>query len=684
MSYNHLAHETSPYLRQHADNPVHWRPWSDETLRKAREEDKPILLSIGYAACHWCHVMAHESFEDEKTAQLMNTHFINIKVDREERPDIDRYYMDALHMMGERGGWPLTMFLTPDGRPFWGGTYFPPAPAHGRPSFRQVLSEIARLWTNDREKLLHNAAALKQRLEQKNAIKGKGRTPPDDLAPRAAQAIAGHFDPRHGGLSGAPKFPQCPVLELLWTCGGKEEKSHVLNTLTHICQGGIYDHLGGGFSRYSTDERWLAPHFEKMLYDNAQLISLLSETLLESENDLFRQRIEETIGFVLTHMRIPGAGFAASFDADSEGGEGRFYTWSYRELKDIVPRENQKLFFDVYDVTRRGNWEGLTILNRLKHPGLLSSEEEARLATVRKLLLKRREERNPPARDDKVLASWNGLFIAALARAAMILERPDWLEQAVTAFDDVTGKLAAGGGLKQSWLDHPSAHPATADGLANMTAAALMLYQASADRRFLDRAHGWMEHAIRHYLDESGAAFCFTHESVSDAAMRQIFAEDEATPNYNAVMADNLTRLAFLLGQEVYANLADMIIGAFAARAAANPLAHASILKAAYQRANGLQAILFHPEDSRETLDSRETSALLRALLRQSGEIPSILHAWRADDLPDSHPAAAMFEKDKTTAAPALLMCQGQTCTIPVTSPEQTGPALSILTGRAR
>ncbi|HHN66997.1 MAG TPA: thioredoxin domain-containing protein, partial [Thermopetrobacter sp.] len=342
MTRNLLHDATSPYLLQHKDNPVHWMPWGDAAFERARTEDKPILLSVGYAACHWCHVMAHESFENERIAELMNRWFISVKVDREERPDVDRYYMKALHLMGQQGGWPLTMFVSPDGRPLWGGTYFPPEPRYGRPSFPQVLEEVARLWRDDRDKLLNNARVLSEALAEK-AVASTTELPPDFPA-RAAYALADMFDPRQGGLRGAPKFPQCPLLELLLCAGRAHERELVISTLTHISQGGIYDHLGGGFARYSTDERWLVPHFEKMLYDNAQLIAVLARAHALTGEPLFRRRIEETITFLKRDMLIDNAGFASSFDADSEGEEGRFYVWSYQELSERLDAEERQLF----------------------------------------------------------------------------------------------------------------------------------------------------------------------------------------------------------------------------------------------------------------------------------------------------------------------------------------------------
>ncbi len=664
MSYNRLRHETSPYLRQHADNPVHWWPWCGEALQKAREEDKPILLSVGYSACHWCHVMAHESFEDEKTARLMNAHFINIKVDREERPDIDRHYMQALHMMGQRGGWPLTMFLLPDGTPFWGGTYFPPVPKYGQPSFPQVLSELARLWQSDRRKLLQNAQAITSQMAQKAQAQDPSGNLPRDFPQKAAEALSDHFDPVRGGLKGAPKFPQCPVLDLLWST---RNHAPVLTTLKHMCQGGIYDHLGGGFARYSTDEDWLVPHFEKMLYDNAQILDLLARAWARTHEPLFRSRIEETIAFLQKDMHIPGCGLASSFDADSEGVEGLFYTWQYHELKQIVPEENQKLFFGAYGVTRNGNFEGRIILNRLTSLELLDDESEAALAHSRALLLDRRRLRIPPARDDKILAAWNGLAIAAITHAAVILGRADWLRWACVLFDEVTTRLKTEDGLHQGWLDEPSRTPATADGMANMIAAALSLHEATAHGRFLDKAIRWSTHIMDHYRDESTGVFRFNHESIQDIAP-QIFAEDDATPNHNATMVTNLRKLAFFTGKDGYEEQASHILRHFAMTAAASPLAHATFLQSLQASRDTCQATLFHAEDSRETMDSRETHPLLTALLARTCILPDILHVFPGDSRFDDP-----LQEDR------LLLCRNHVCSSPIHQPDDIPKALSAL-----
>src|SRR5256714_6539876 len=395
---NRLARETSPYLLQHKHNPVDWWPWGTEALAEAKRANKPILLSVGYAACHWCHVMAHESFEDAETAKVMNDLFVNIKVDREERPDIDQIYMAALHHLGEHGGWPLTMFLTPDGEPFWGGTYFPKTSRYGKPAFVDLLREVERVFRQDPKSVEQNRSALMSRLSETARPKGKVVIAAPELD-RAAAQIAGMIDPVHGGMLGAPKFPQPMMLEFLWRAGQRLKDQRYFGlvelSLARMCEGGIYDHLGGGFSRYSVDERWLVPHFEKMLYDNALILELLALAHARSGNELFSARAHETVAWLSREMMTAQGAFCASLDADSEGEEGKFYVWSQAELAQVLGREDAAFFAAHYDVSPAGNFEGHNILNRLK-PLPRSTEDERRLAALRAKLLAARARRVRP------------------------------------------------------------------------------------------------------------------------------------------------------------------------------------------------------------------------------------------------------------------------------------------------
>ena len=486
---NRLAQATSPYLLQHQHNPVDWRQWGPEALNEAKTQNKPILLSVGYAACHWCHVMAHELFEDEATARVMNELFVNIKVDREERPDIDQIYMSALHLLGEQGGWPLTMFLTPAGEPVWGGTYFPKDSRYGRPAFTDVLREVARLFREEPTKIEQNRAALLARLAEKARPKDKVTIGTRELDSYAKQ-IGNMFDSVNGGLRGAPKFPQPSILEMIWRAGMRSGDTRFFETVEHslerMCEGGIYDHLGGGFSRYSVDERWLVPHFEKMLYDNAQLLELLALAYARSGNPLFAQRARETVGWLAREMTTPEGGFAASLDADSEGEEGKFYVWSKAEIVALLGADDGKFFAKHYDVSEEGNFEGQNILNRLKDSGRTVADEQ-RLAPLLDKLLAARASRVRPGLDDKVLADWNGLMIAALVNAGILLDEPEWIAMGARAFDFIAKEMTRDINIEQrlghSWRAGKLLFPGLASDFAAMIRAALSLYEATGNAR---------------------------------------------------------------------------------------------------------------------------------------------------------------------------------------------------------
>ena len=500
---------SSPYLLQHADNPVHWRPWGPAALAEAESTGKPILLSVGYAACHWCHVMAHESFEDPQTAALMNALYVNIKVDREERPDIDALYMNALHLLGEQGGWPLTMFLTPKGEPFWGGTYFPPEPRYGRPSFRQVLQGVAAAYRAEDGKVMGNVAALRGAL-LRMAAAAPGPLPDAATLEKVALGLVRATDAEEGGLLGAPKFPNPPIFRFLWQMRfrlGQPACAEVVELLLRrMSQGGIYDHLGGGYARYSVDAIWLVPHFEKMLYDNAQILELLAFAHAARPNPLFAQRAEETVEWLERDMLAAedGAAFASSLDADSEGEEGRFYVWSAEEVDALLGQESP-IFSETYDVDAAGNWEGSTILNRRQQPEMLGEAHEAMLARHRATLFEARAKRIPPGRDGKVLADWNGLTIAALVRASAVFGRPEWLGTARRAFDTVAERMAAPDGRLMHALRQGEVSAAgLLEDHAAMARAALALFEATGEDDFLHRALRWAE-AVEHHFAAAAA-----------------------------------------------------------------------------------------------------------------------------------------------------------------------------------
>ena len=673
---NRLGDETSPYLLQHKDNPVHWRPWGEAALAEARATAKPILLSIGYAACHWCHVMAHESFEDEATAAVMNDLFVNIKVDREERPDVDAIYMGALHELGEQGGWPLTMFLTSDAAPFWGGTYFPKDARFGRPAFVRVLSEVARIYREEPDKVRQNADVLKERL--KPSRRSAAAEPPSeamlaDFGRRLMQAV----DPVNGGITGAPKFPQTQFFAFLWRAGLRYGLANPLDavdiTLTHIAQGGIYDHLGGGFSRYSVDERWLVPHFEKMLYDNALLVELMTEAWRELKSPLYALRIGETIDWLLREMvtggRSPaGGGFAASLDADSEGEEGKFYVWSLAEIEDVLGLEDARAFAEIYDVTPDGNFEGHTILNRLNAIALRDEETERRLAEMREKLFERRKSRIRPGFDDKVLADWNGLIIAALANAAEAFGKPEWLAAAEAAFAFVSTKMTSHGRLLHAYRGGEAKAPATANDYANMIKAALALASVTGKRDYIERAREWADVLDRHYWASDPVAgdlggYYFVADDTNDLIVRPLSGQDEATPNANGVMVSNLAALYLWTGEERYRARAESILRAFAGPMAETLLAHMGLLAADLDLIAPAHIVLIVPEggDAKELRSALSGVSLPGAVVQEVRAGDSLVSA-----LPASSPAHG---KTAIDGKPTAYVCIGPQCSLPVTEP---------------
>ncbi len=672
MPENLLARETSPYLLQHKDNPVAWHPWDEEALARAKRENKPILLSIGYAACHWCHVMAHESFEDEFTAALMNQLFVNIKVDREERPDLDQLYQAALQLLGEHGGWPLTMFLTPEGEPFWGGTYFPPTARYGRPGFRDVLSAIATAYREDPQKVRANVTAMREALERMAAPED-GVVLPADLARRAAERLAQEVDPTWGGIGGAPKFPQAPILALLWKMGRSGRLQPLCEavrlTVLRMAQGGIYDHLGGGFARYSVDAEWLVPHFEKMLYDNAALIELMTAVWQETREPLLEARIRETVGWVLREMVAEGGGFAASLDADSEGEEGRFYVWSEAEIDAALPADLAQPFKTAYDVTPEGNWEGRTILHRNRAPEPADADTEARLAEARRILLSVRSGRVRPGWDDKVLADWTGMMIAALAEAGAVFAEPDWIIAARRAFAFVEERMSVGDRLHHSSRLGRARHPGTLDDHAQMSRAALALHEVTGEPAFLDRARRWVAALDLHFRDGASGGYFFTAEDTADILQRARGAHDNATPSGNGVMVEVLARLHLLTAEDGYRARAQGILDAFSGAVLRTVFPFATLIAAADFLQNAVQIVLVGSpgdpglEQLRRAVYDRFIAN--RLLTRADPQAP----------LPPGHPAAG---KGLAKGRPAAYICRGQTCSLPIADARALAKALQM------
>ena len=667
---NQMGGETSPYLLQHKDNPVHWQTWGKAAFARARAEGKPVMLSIGYAACHWCHVMARESFENPEIAELINRLVVPVKVDREERPDLDQIYQGALAAMDQNGGWPLTLFLTPDGAPFWGGTYFPPSSRYGRPGFPDVLTQVAETYRSRPETVARAAAQLGERLAALGQVRSGGpiqAASVDTIAERLLRVV----DPVFGGLGEAPKFPQCPAFELVWRAwlrtGERRYQAAVVLTLTRMSQGGIYDHLGGGFARYATDPEWLVPHFEKMLYDNAQLIELLTLVWQDTGSPLFALRVGETIEWLVREMVTAGGAFAGTLDADSEHEEGRFYVWTTEEV-DRVLGPGADRFRAVYDVTPYGNWEGATILNRRYALELGDPAEEAHLCELRGKLLAARADRVRPARDDKVLADWNGLAIAALARAAMAFERPDWLAAAELAFGRVCALLGEGDRLRHSWCAGRAGCTGTLDDYAALAGAALALHEATARPDYLEQARRWEAVADRRFWDTKQGGYFFTADDAEPTILRSRNGFDGATPNGNALMVGVLARLHYLTGTGGYRDRAEAVVRAFSGDLAHNALALATLLNQAEFLNRAVVVTLVGPTDH------PDTQALRRVVTAAS--LPDRVMVTLAPGAVVSadHPAHG---KGMVGGRPTAYICVGQTCGPPHTEADGLLAALS-------
>jgi uncharacterized protein YyaL (SSP411 family) len=616
---NRLAQETSPYLLQHAGNPVDWRPWGDEALALARAEDKPLLVSIGYSACHWCHVMERESFEDEATAAVMNEHFVNVKVDREERPDVDAVYMDAVVALTGQGGWPLTVFLTPDGEPFFGGTYFPPEPRHGLPSFRQVLLAVARVYREQRDDVAAQAEALVDALRRSARTQPSREPLTEALLAEAEAVLRRQVDPEWGGFGHAPKFPPASVLEFLMRRGALEP---VRLTLDGMAGGGMWDVVGGGFHRYSVDERWLVPHFEKMLYDNALLVPAYLHGWLLTGEERYRDVAERTLDYMLRELRLPGGGFASAQDADTDGVEGLTYTWTAEEG---APAELLQPFEHGRSIIR----------------GEPDEETRARLLAIR-------DERPQPGLDDKVIASWNGLALAALAEGARRLERPDFLAAAVEL-----GELLAVEPLWRTTRDGQAKFPAYLDDHANVAHGLYELHVATGDLRWLREARRVALRALELFGDGEHGGFFLAPADGQELVARQKSFDDNPSPSGNSMLAFVLLRLARIWGDD---ELERAAVGALR-------LVRDLLPRAPQAFGWALCALDFHLSPPRELgIAGGAESEVARAALR--GFDPNAVVAFGpADDVP------LLAGKELVDGAPAVYVCERFACRAPETDP---------------
>ena len=599
---NQLIDETSPYLRQHAYNPVRWHPWNREALDRARREDLPILLSVGYSACHWCHVMERESFESTQIAAIMNEHFVNIKVDREERPDLDEIYMSAVQAMIGSGGWPMTVFLTPELKPFYGGTYYPPEDRYGRPGFPTVLRAVSDHYRTQRDKVEEQAGRLVDLLQQNAQVLTRGEeSSPDDAAPdyeawwaAAFAQLKQSYDAKYGGFGGAPKFPGSMNLALLLRyhqkTGDGEALQMVEHTLQQMANGGMYDHLGGGFHRYSVDERWLAPHFEKMLYDNALLTWVYLEAFQQTGGQFYRSVSEETLDYVLREMSSPEGGYCSTQDADSEGEEGKFFVWHPAEVEEVLGEAASRLFCRYYDITPEGNFEGgssiLHVDTNLPQLARFLRVDDAELKEVvqagKAKLFEVRARRVAPGRDDKIIVAWNGLMISAMAQGYRILGNQEYLESSRAAATFILEEMVVDGELLHSYKDGVARLKAYQDDYACFANGLLDLYEASFEVRWLSEARTLTDAMIERFWDDEQGGFFYTEADAEDLIVRTKNPYDNATPSGNSVGTLALLRLAVLTGIESYRERAAMTLGMSKELIARSPTSCAQMLCALY------------------------------------------------------------------------------------------------------
>jgi len=672
---NHLANETSPYLLQHSHNPVDWYPWGEEALRRARGEDKPILLSIGYSACHWCHVMERESFENEAIASIMNEHFINIKVDREERPDLDAIYMAAVQMMTGSGGWPMTVFLTPDQIPFYGATYFPPEDRRGIPGFPRVLVSVARAYREKKEQIRNDATAIVAALRNSAQAEMHEDGLTTSILDSAADRLMAAYDDLEGGFGSAPKFPPSMSLTFLLRSylrtGNGEFRAVVEHTLDKMACGGIYDQLGGGFHRYSVDSRWLVPHFEKMLYDNALLSRVYLDAYLLTKKPLYRRIAEETLDYVLREMTSPEGGFYSTQDADSEGHEGKYFLWSPVEVSAVLGQEDGDLFCRYFDITGDGNFEGRSILNIPRPAALvarLNGVSEQRLLEVarrgRALLLQERERRVRPGRDDKILTAWNGLMLRSFAEAARGLGRHEYRLAAVAAAECVLGRARREGRLLRSYKDGKARIAAYLEDYAFVIDGLVSLYEATFDPRWLEEAIGLANVAVELFTDEQGTGFYYTSREDEPLIHRPKELYDGAVPSGSSVLVCAFLRLWKLTNEEQWASRARTVLEPMAVPMELHPQAFSNFLCALdfYLAPVREIAIIGNPQDA-------ATQLLLNEL---SGRyLPNSVVACGLDGRP-----LLLSGKTPVGGKPAVYICRDSVCEAPVTDPAALGRLL--------
>ncbi len=663
---NRLANETSPYLLQHKDNPVDWFPWGTEALDKARAENKPVLLSVGYSACHWCHVMAHESFEDEATAQLMNEHFVCVKVDREERPDVDSIYMNAVQAMTGSGGWPMTVVMTSDGKPFFGGTYFPPDDRYGRPSFKRVLLSLADAWQNRRSEVEESANTMKQYLSKLATISDNGELTPDIL-PEALGNLSKTFDAQQGGFGSAPKFPPHSALRLLLHQPDELSQEMAHTTLEKMARGGIYDQLGGGFARYSVDAIWLVPHFEKMLYDNAQLVQRYSEGYAKTKNPLYKKVIEETLAFVQRELMSPEGGFYSALDADSEGEEGKFYVWEEDEFDDVLGND-AALAKRYFGISPAGNFEGETILER-SYPakavasqfGLTEEELEQKISNAKAKLFAAREHRIRPGLDDKILTSWNSLMLAAFADAGRILNRQDYIDVAIRNASFLRNNLYKDGRLKHTYKNGEARIQGLLEDYAYFGLALVSLYRATFDSQWLLLALELADTITKHFSDDPGGFFS-TADDAEALIVRPKNFFDSPMPSENAATAELLLILSRYTDNRTWEALATNTLKSMTEAMRKQPNGFASLLCAL--------DIVFAPPQEIAIFASKNEAREMLELIERHASPHAVLALIEDQDNALVSKLPFLQERRRIDNKATVYVCEAGVCKLPVTTLE--------------
>lgn len=667
---NNLINETSPYLLQHAHNPVEWFAWGEDAFAKAKAEDKPILLSIGYSACHWCHVMEHESFEDEQTARIMNEHFVSIKVDMEERPDVDRIYMDFVQLTTGRGGWPLNVFITPDKLPFFGGTYFPPDRRYNMPSFQQILVSVADAWQTKRDELLHSANDVLGEMRRIGVAELAPAGLNTDQLDSSFASFTRTFDANNGGFGGAPKFPPSMSLEFLLAfykrTGDENALEIVKKTCDKMAHGGIYDQLGGGFHRYSVDAVWLVPHFEKMLYDNAQLIRIYLHLFQATKDDFYKRIAIETLEYVKREMLDERGAFYSTQDADSEGVEGKFFVWTPQEIEKILGEEDARIFNFYYDVSEEGNFEEKNILNvnytlDATAKALKISEEKLTesLERGRKMLFEEREKRIKPFRDEKVLTAWNGLMLATFSEAAAILQSEEYLEIAKKNADFILENLQKDGYLLRAWKDGKAKLNAYLEDYANFADGLIELYQASGEVKYLREAKRLIDLMITEFWDEEAGAFYFTANNHEELLIRTKDFYDNATPSGNSVAADVLLKLSKLLADDRYEKFAVTVLRLVAPQIRRFPQG--------FGRA--LSAIEFYLSPTKEIVIVGEKGNELESEVR-SEYLPQKVVVLSVNPAKDGEFIPLLKDRESVGGKPTAFVCENFVCRKPVSTIE--------------